>query len=177
MSDRTRTTDPEPGSPRSSAPGSRFPDPAGSGDPPGRLPTPAPVSPGGWPRGAGYSHGIVAEGRAIFVAGQIGWDPITQHIVLGGLGAQVRQALTNIVAVLAAAGAEPRHVVRLTWFITDRDRYLRERDAIGAAYRDVMGRHYPAMSVVVVAGLLEERAEVEIEATAMVPVAGGALDA
>ncbi|HEX6048372.1 MAG TPA: RidA family protein [Gemmatimonadaceae bacterium] len=139
-------------------------------------PAPVPVSPSGWPRGAGYAHGMVAEGRAIFIAGQIGWDPITEHIVLGGLGAQVRQALTNVVAVLAAAGAEPRHLVRLTWFVTDRDKYLRERDAIGAAYRDVMGRHYPAMSVLVVAGLLEERAEVEIEATAVVPVprvAGG----
>jgi enamine deaminase RidA (YjgF/YER057c/UK114 family) len=112
---------------------------------------------------------MAADGRQVFVAGQIGWDPITQHIVVGGLAAQVRQALTNVVTVLAAAGAEPRHLVRLTWFITDRDRYLRERDAIGAAYRDVLGRHYPAMSVVVVAGLLEERAEVEIEATAVIP--------
>ncbi len=178
MSDRPRANDPHPrGGSGPPVPGSPFPGPTVGGDPPAGPPPAVPVSPTGWPRGAGYSHGIAAEGRAIFVAGQIGWDPITQHIVLGGLGAQVRQALTNIVAVLAAAGAEPRHLVRLTWFITDRDRYLRERDAIGAAYRDVMGRHYPAMSVMVVAGLLEERAEVEIEATAVVPVARGAPDA
>jgi enamine deaminase RidA (YjgF/YER057c/UK114 family) len=144
------------------APGSGV---AGTGSPA----IPAEISPSTWPRGAGYSHGMAADGRQVFVAGQIGWDPITQHIVVGGLAAQVRQALTNVVTVLAAAGAEPRHLVRLTWFITDRDRYLRERDAIGAAYRDVLGRHYPAMSVVVVAGLLEERAEVEIEATAVIP--------
>ena len=134
------------------------------------LPAPAAVSPADWPRGSGYAHGMVAEGRTVFVAGQIGWDPVTQHVVVGGLVAQVRQALMNIVAVLSAAGAERRHLVRLTWFVTDRDRFLRERDTIGAAYRDVIGRHYPAMSVLVVAGLLEERAEVEIEATAVVPV-------
>ena len=112
---------------------------------------------------------MVAEGRSIFVAGQIGWDPVTMKVVTGGMAAQVRQALTNIVAVLAAAGAEPAHLVRLTWFITDRDLYLRERQAIGAAYRATIGRHYPTMSVLVVAGLLEEGAVVEIEATAVVP--------
>ena len=134
-----------------------------------RFPVPATVDPEAWPRGSGYAHGMAAEGRSIFVAGQIGWDPVTQTIVAGGMAAQVRQALTNIVAVLATAGAEPAHLVRLTWFVTDRDLYLRERQAIGTAYREAIGRHYPAMSVLVVAGLLEEQAVVEIEATAVVP--------
>jgi enamine deaminase RidA (YjgF/YER057c/UK114 family) len=112
-----------------------------------------------------------SEGRLVFVAGQIGWDPATQKLAAGGFDAQTRQALENIVAVLAAAGAQPRHLVRLTWFITDRDAYLLARKAIGAAYRDVIGRHFPTMSVLVVAGLLEPRALVEIEATAVVPFA------
>lgn len=125
--------------------------------------------PDGWPRGSGYSHAVVAEGRQIFIAGQIGWDPVIMKVVSGGVVAQSRQAFANIAAVLAAAGATPAHLVRLTWFVTDRDAYLRERAAIGAAYREVLGRHFPAMSVVVVAGLLEPGAEVEIEATAVLP--------
>jgi enamine deaminase RidA (YjgF/YER057c/UK114 family) len=112
-----------------------------------------------------------AEGRSLFLSGQIGWNPITERLVDGGLTAQTRQALANIATLLAAAGAEPAHVVRLTWFITSREAYLRERRAIGAAYRDVMGRHFPAMSIVVVSTLLEPGAEVEIEATAVVPAA------
>ncbi len=96
----------------------------------------------------------------LFVSGQIGWNPITERLVDGGMAAQTRQALVNIVAVLVAGGAEPAHLVRLTWFITGREAYLRERRAIGAAYRDVIGRHFPAMSVVVVATLLEPGAEV-----------------
>ncbi|HEY5413792.1 MAG TPA: RidA family protein [Gemmatimonadaceae bacterium] len=127
------------------------------------------VRPSNWPLGAGYSHGFSAEGRAVFVAGQIGWDPITQTIVPGGMPAQVRQALANIVAVLEAAGAAAGHLVRLTWFITDREAYARDRQAIGAAYREVIGRHFPPMSVIVVAGLLEPGAMVEIEATAVIP--------
>ena len=127
------------------------------------------LHPTSWPGGSGYAHGVAAEGRQLFVAGQIGWDPVTHVMVPGGLVAQTRQALANVAAVLAAAGAEPVHLVRLTWFVTDRAGYLRDRKAIGAAYRDVIGRHYPAMSVVVVAGLLEQGAEVEIEATAVVP--------
>jgi enamine deaminase RidA (YjgF/YER057c/UK114 family) len=125
--------------------------------------------PDGWPRGSGYSHAVSAEGRTIFVSGQIGWNPVTERLVEGGMAAQTRQALMNIAAVLAAAGAEPAHLVRLTWFITGREAYLRERRAIGAAYREVFGRHFPAMSVVVVATLLEPGAEVEIEATAVIP--------
>jgi enamine deaminase RidA (YjgF/YER057c/UK114 family) len=127
------------------------------------------VRPSNWPAGSGYSHGFSAEGRGVFVAGQIGWDPVTQTVAAGGMVAQVRQALANIAAVLEAAGAQPRHLVRLTWFITDREAYLRDRKAIGAAYREVIGRHFPSMSVIVVAGLLEPGAMVEIEATAVIP--------
>jgi enamine deaminase RidA (YjgF/YER057c/UK114 family) len=128
------------------------------------------VRPADWPLGSGYAHGFAAEGRLLFVAGQIGWDPITQAVA-PGLVEQTRQALANVVAVLRAGGAEPSNLVRLTWFITDRDAYLRDRKAIGAAYRDVIGRHFPPMSVIVVAGLLEPGALVEIEATAVIPAA------
>jgi enamine deaminase RidA (YjgF/YER057c/UK114 family) len=131
---------------------------------------PIEVRPANWPLGAGYSHGFSAAGRLLFVAGQIGWDPITRAVA-PGLVDQTRQALANVVTVLRAGGAEPSHLVRLTWFITDRDAYLRERKAIGLAYRDVIGRHYPPMSVIVVAGLLEPGALVEIEATAVIPAA------
>ena len=127
------------------------------------------VRPSNWPLGSGYAHGFSAEGRAIFVAGQIGWDPVTLAIAPGGMPAQVRQALANVAAVLEAAGAEAGHIVRLTWFITDREAYLQDRKAIGAAYREVIGRHFPPMSVIVVAGLLEPGALVEIEATAVIP--------
>lgn len=127
------------------------------------------VRPSNWPVGSGYSHGFSAEGRAIFIAGQIGWDPITLAIAPGGMPAQVRQSLANIVAVLEAAGANASHLVRLTWFITDREAYLKDRKTIGAAYREVIGRHFPPMSVIVVAGLIEPGAVVEIEATAVIP--------
>jgi enamine deaminase RidA (YjgF/YER057c/UK114 family) len=128
------------------------------------------VHPADWPLGSGYAHGFAAEGRLLFVAGQIGWDPITQAVAPGVVD-QTRQALANVVAVLRAGGAEASDLVRLTWFITDRDAYLRDRKAIGAAYRDVIGRHFPPMSVIVVAGLLEPGALVEIEATAVIPAA------
>ena len=105
----------------------------------------------------------------VAVAGQVGWDPHTSHFGSDDLVAQTTQALRNVADVLAAAGARPEHVVRLTWYVTDRDAYLRGREGIGAAYRAVFGRHYPAMTLVVVAGLLEPRALVEIEATAIVP--------
>ena len=129
--------------------------------------------PTGWPRGSGYAHAVSADGRLLFISGQIGWDPVRERLVTGGLVDQTRQALQNIAAVLAAAGAEPSHLVRLTWFITDRDAYLRDRKSIGAAYRDVIGRHFPTMSVIVVAGLLEPGAMVEIEATAVIPHGAG----
>lgn len=123
--------------------------------------------PDGWSRGAGYSHAVVAEGRGIYVSGQIGWDPVSLEVAEGGLIAQTRQALQNVVAVLAAAGARPADLVRLTWFVTDRDAYIGARPAIGEAYRDVIGRYFPAMSVIFVAALLEPGAMVEIEATAV----------
>jgi enamine deaminase RidA (YjgF/YER057c/UK114 family) len=129
-----------------------------------------PIQPNGWPRPSGYANAIAASGagRTLFVSGQIGWDPITEKIVSDDYTAQVRQALANVVAVLRAGGAEPAHVTRLTWYITDRAAYLSERRAIGVAYRELFGAHYPAMSVVVVAGLIEANAKVEIEATAAI---------
>ena len=127
------------------------------------------VQPPGWPRPSGYANGVVATGRVVAVAGQIGWDPKTETFETDELAAQARQALDNLVVVLRAAGAEPRHVVRLTWYVTDRAGYLASRREIGEAYRALFGAHYPAMSVVIVAGLLDERAKVEIEATAVVP--------
>jgi enamine deaminase RidA (YjgF/YER057c/UK114 family) len=124
------------------------------------------LQPPGWPRPRGYANGIAAQGRQVFVSGQIGWNA-EQQIVSDELAAQVRQALANVVAVLACAGAAPEHLVRLTWYVTSRAEYCASIDGIGAAYREIIGRHFPAMSVVVVAGLLEPRAKVEIEATAV----------
>jgi enamine deaminase RidA (YjgF/YER057c/UK114 family) len=127
-----------------------------------------PLQPPGWPRPRGYANGIEAAGRQVFVAGQIGWDA-TGAFPHADLPGQVGQALRNVLAVLAEAGAGPEHVVRLTWFITDREAYLSAPKEIGDAYRAAMGRHFPAMSVVQVAGLIEPQALVEIEATAVVP--------
>jgi enamine deaminase RidA (YjgF/YER057c/UK114 family) len=125
------------------------------------------LQPPGWPRPKGYANGIEASGRLVFVAGQIGWDE-TGAFPSAALAGQVRQTLANVLAVLAEAGAGPEHVVRLTWYVTDRDEYLGSLKEIGAAYREVMGRHFPAMAVVIVAGLVEAQAKVEIEATAVV---------
>lgn len=127
------------------------------------------VQPSGWAPPRGYVNGIAAEGRLLFVAGQIGWDPETGQFASDGFVAQTRAALRNVVAVVEAAGGEATDIARLTWFVVDRDAYLNAQREIGAAYREVFGRHFPTMSVVVVAGLLEERAEVEIEATAVIP--------
>jgi enamine deaminase RidA (YjgF/YER057c/UK114 family) len=127
------------------------------------------LQPEGWARPRGYSNGISATGRTIHVAGQIGWTA-DQQLVAGGLVAQTKQALANIVAVLAEDGARPEHLVRLTWYVTSRADYLAAAQEIGAAYRDVIGRHYPAMSAVEVSALMEANAEVEIEATAIVPL-------
>ncbi len=112
---------------------------------------------------------MLAEGRILAISGQIGWDPTTATFHTDDFAEQTAQALRNLVAVLRAAGAEPAHLVRLTWYVTDRAAYASARRAIGAAYREILGPHYPAMSVVIVAGLLEERALVEIEATAVLP--------
>lgn len=125
------------------------------------------LQPDGWERPRGYANGVAAEGRQVFVSGQIGWDA-AQRIGSDDFAAQARQALANIVAVLATAGARPEHLVRLTWYVTSSDEYNAALTEIGAAYRELIGRHYPAMSVVVVSGLLEPRAKVEIEATAVI---------
>jgi enamine deaminase RidA (YjgF/YER057c/UK114 family) len=127
------------------------------------------VQPPGWPRPSGYANGVIASGRVLAVSGQIGWNPATETFDTDEMAAQARQALDNLVVVLRAAGAEPRHVVRLTWYVTDRADYVASRREIGEAYRALFGDHYPAMSVVVVAGLLARRAKVEIEATAILP--------
>jgi enamine deaminase RidA (YjgF/YER057c/UK114 family) len=126
------------------------------------------LQPPGWPRPRGYANGIAAEGRLVFVAGQIGWDE-TGAFPAEDMAGQVRQTLRNVVAVLAEAGAGPEHVARMTWYVTDRDAYLADPAGIGLAYRDVMGKHFPAMAVVIVSALLEPSAKVEIEATAVVP--------
>lgn len=127
------------------------------------------ILPDGWPRPRGYSNGTIASGRVLAIAGQIGWDPATQTIEVDDFVVQARQALVNVRTVLQSARATPRDVVRLNWYITDRETYLRHSADLGVAYREVFGDHYPAMSVVVVAGLLEPRALVEIEATAILP--------
>ena len=128
------------------------------------------LQPAGWPRPKGYSNGMVAEGRQVFVAGQIGWDE--QQRFPATLGEQVRQTLRNIVAVLQEADARPEHIVRLTWYVTSRDEYYAELSQIGAAYREVVGRHFPTMAVVQVVALMEAKAKVEIEATAVIPAGG-----
>ena len=126
------------------------------------------LQPARWSRPRGYSNGIVASGRQIFVAGQIAWDAQgrfnSQH-----LADQVRQTLENICTVLAQAQAGPEHIVRLTWYVTSRDEYHAELQQIGTAYRAVMGKHFPAISVVQVVALMEAQAKVEIEATAVIP--------
>jgi enamine deaminase RidA (YjgF/YER057c/UK114 family) len=126
------------------------------------------LQPPGWPRPKGYANGVAATGRQVFIAGQIGWDA-EGRFRSTRLATQVRQALENIVAVLAEAGGRPEHLVRLTWYVTSRDEYHAELAEIGAAYRGVIGRHYPAMSVVQVAALMETDAKVEIEGTAVIP--------
>ena len=130
------------------------------------------ITPEGWAAPIGYSEGILIPpgGRQIVLAGQIGWNPKTASVETDDFAEQVRRALENIVALLTMAGAEPRHLVRLTWFITNRDEYVGARKEIGEVYRAIIGRHYPAMSVLVVAALIEPRAKVEIEATAVVPI-------
>ncbi|HSE77717.1 MAG TPA: RidA family protein [Alphaproteobacteria bacterium] len=124
--------------------------------------------PKGWRRPAGYANGVAARGRTIYVAGQIGWN--AQGLFeTDDFTAQVRQALANVRAVLEAGGAAPRHLTRMTWYVTDKHEYLANLPAIGDAYRDVIGRIFPAMTLIEVKGLLEARAKVEIEATAVVP--------
>ena len=129
--------------------------------------------PKGWKRPKGYANGIEAQGRLIFVAGQIGWNA-EEVFESDDLGAQTLQALRNVMAIIAEADAKPQHVVRMTWYIIDKVDYRAKAKEIGAAYREVMGNHYPVMSLVEVKALLEDRAKVEIEATAVIPAAGRA---
>ena len=124
--------------------------------------------PPGWPRPKGYANGVLVQGRQIFVAGMIGWDG-DGVFHTDELAGQVRQALQNIVAVLAAGGAKPEHIVRMTWYITDKQDYLAQQAEIGRAYRDLIGSFSVAMTAVQVAALIEDRAKVEIEVTAVVP--------
>lgn len=126
------------------------------------------LQPPDWPRPKGYSAGVSAEGTIVSVSGQIGWDE-RGRFASGAIAGQVRQALRNIVAVVAEAGGRPEHIARLTWYVTDKHEYLAAQREIGAAYREVLGRHFPAMSVVAVVALLEDEAKVEIEATAVIP--------
>lgn len=126
------------------------------------------LNPKSWVPPKGYSNGVAAKGRQIYVAGQIGWTKEAK-LVSDDFVAQIEQALSNIVAVLAEAGAKPEHLVRINWYVTDKDSYVARQAEIGAAYRRVIGRHFPAMTLLVVAGLLEEGAKVEIEATAVIP--------
>ena len=138
--------------------------------PPPAAARPRVLQPPAWPRPKGYANGVVARGAWICVAGQVGWNEQEQFVETELVG-QTRQALENIVAVLAEAGAGPEHVVRLTWYVTDKQAYLGAQEELGRVYRAVFGRHFPAMSLVVVAGLVEEGALVEIEATAALPEA------
>ncbi len=127
------------------------------------------VQPEGWGQPKGYVNGVDAVGRTLFIAGQIGWNPQTCEFETDDFVGQVSQALRNVRAVLDEAGAAPEHLTRITWYVTDRAAYVADTRAIGRAWRESFGRHYPAMTLVIVAGLLEERAKVEIEATAVLP--------
>jgi enamine deaminase RidA (YjgF/YER057c/UK114 family) len=125
------------------------------------------LQPPEWARPRGYSNGVAASGKMVFVSGMIGWDG--QGVFhTDDFAGQAAQALRNVVAVLAEAGARPEHIVRMTWYVTDKQEYVGAYKALGAAYRDIIGAHYPAMTAVQVAGLVEARAKVEIEVTAIV---------
>ncbi len=125
------------------------------------------LQPPGWPRPKGYANGIAAEGTLVFVAGQIGWDEA--GVLPPDFASQAARAFENTVAVLAEAGAEPAHIARMTWYITDKRAYLASLKPLGAAYRAIIGPHYPAMAVVEVTALIEDAAKIEIETTAVIP--------
>ena len=126
------------------------------------------LQPPTWARPRGYSNGIATAGRLVFVAGQVGWNASGAFETSDFVG-QARQALANVVAVLAEAGARPEHIARMTWYVTDKNEYLASLEALGRAYREVLGVHYPAMTAIQVAGLVEDGARVEVEATAVIP--------
>ena len=126
------------------------------------------LQPPGWPRPKGYSNGTAAEGHLVFIAGMVGWNE-AERFETDALAGQARQALKNILAVLAEAGGKPAHICRMTWYVTDKQEYLAHLRELGAAYREVIGNHFPAMTLVEVSALVEDGAKVEIEATAVVP--------
>ncbi|MBL1266640.1 MAG: RidA family protein [Halomonas sp.] len=126
------------------------------------------LHPSHWKAAIGYANGVLASGQTIFVGGQIGWNA-DQVFESDDFVVQVNQALQNIVAILKEANAGPEHIVRLTWYVTDKREYLARLKEVGAAYREVLGKHFPAMTMVQVAGLVEDQAKVEIEATAVIP--------
>ncbi len=126
------------------------------------------LQPAGWKKPKGYANGILAKGQMVFTGGMIGWTG-DEQFETDDLAGQVEQALRNIVAVLAEAGGKPEHIVRLTWYVTDRGEYLARQKEVGAAYVRVLGKHFPAMALVQVVALVEARAKVEIEATAVLP--------
>ena len=125
--------------------------------------------PPGWPRPKGYSNGIAAAGKFVFVAGEIGWNPLTEKFEAKDFVGQFRQSLKNIVAIMAEAGAKPEHMVRQTWYVTDKQEYLASLRGVGEAWREIMGRVFPCIACVEVKGLMENDAKVEIETTAVLP--------
>ena len=126
------------------------------------------IHPEGWKPAKGYANGVVSQGRTLWIGGQIGWDA-NQVFVSDSFVGQMEQALLNIAAILDAAGGKPEHLVRLTWYVTDKREYVAHQREVGEAYRRIIGRHFPAMTMVVVSGLVEDAAVVEIEATAVLP--------
>lgn len=126
------------------------------------------LQPAGWSAPKGYSNGIAARGTLVFVGGQVGWNA-QQQFETDDFTGQARQALANVVAILREAGAGPEHITRMTWYVTDKHEYTASLRALGVAYREILGRHFPAMTAVAVAALIEDRAKVEIEVTAVVP--------
>ena len=133
-----------------------------------RAALPEVIQPAGWPRPRGYANAVAAEGRLLFIAGQIGWDA-EEVFHSDDFVAQARQALENVLTLLRAAGAAPEHLDRMTWYVTDKQEYLRRSRELGVAYREVLGSVYPAMTAVEVSALIEDRARVEIECTAVIP--------
>jgi enamine deaminase RidA (YjgF/YER057c/UK114 family) len=127
------------------------------------------LQPAGWARPSGYSNGVLAHGQQVFIAGQVGWNPRSGKFESAALADQVAQALRNVLAVLGEANGRPEHIARMTWYLTSRAEYIAQLEEIGAAYREIMGKHFPAMTAVEVTALIEAQAKVEIEATAVIP--------
>lgn len=126
------------------------------------------LQPPGWVKPRGYSNGIATRGTLVFVAGQVGWDA-SEKFQTGDFAGQARQALRNVVAILAEAGARPEHICRMTWYVGDRDEYLASQKDLGAAYREIIGRVFPVMTAIEVGGFVEDGAKLEIEVTAVIP--------